>query len=57
LLFLEGGYDLDALRLSSAATLAALAGETIHDERPTGGGPGEDMVCAASLAHRRALLG
>jgi acetoin utilization deacetylase AcuC-like enzyme len=56
-LFLEGGYDLGALELSSAATLAALVGETLHDEQPTGGGPGDDMVCAAMLAHQRAVLG
>ena len=56
-LFLEGGYDIDALRLSSAATLGALVGEKRHEERPTGGGPGEDMVCAAMVAHRRAVLG
>jgi acetoin utilization deacetylase AcuC-like enzyme len=55
ILFLEGGYDIEALRLSSAATLAALVGETRHDERPTGGGPGEEVVCAATVAHRRAV--
>jgi acetoin utilization deacetylase AcuC-like enzyme len=54
LLFLEGGYDVDALRLSSAATLAALVGERLHPERPTGGGPGEEVVDAASLVHQRA---
>jgi acetoin utilization deacetylase AcuC-like enzyme len=57
ILFLEGGYDIAALRLSSAATLGALVGEKRHEERPTGGGPGEDMVCAAMVAHRRAVLG
>jgi acetoin utilization deacetylase AcuC-like enzyme len=55
ILFLEGGYDVEALAASSAATLAVLAGETIHEERPTGGGPGEEMVTAAMVAHRRAL--
>jgi len=54
ILFLEGGYDLDALRTSVAATMGALVGEQLHAERPTGGGPGDDMVVAASLAHRRA---
>jgi acetoin utilization deacetylase AcuC-like enzyme len=54
ILFLEGGYDLDALRASTAATIGALAGEQLHTERPTGGGPGDEMVLAASLAHRRA---
>jgi acetoin utilization deacetylase AcuC-like enzyme len=55
LAFLEGGYDLEALRDSTAATLAALAGESLHPETPSGGGPGRDAVAAAQLAHRRAL--
>jgi acetoin utilization deacetylase AcuC-like enzyme len=54
LVFLEGGYDLEALRDSTAATLGALAGERIHVEAPSGGGPGRDIVVAANLAHRRA---
>jgi acetoin utilization deacetylase AcuC-like enzyme len=54
LVFLEGGYDLDALRDSTAAALGALAGERIHTEAPTGGGPGRDVVDAAGMAHRRA---
>jgi acetoin utilization deacetylase AcuC-like enzyme len=55
LAFLEGGYDLEALRDSTAATLAALGGERLHPEVPSGGGPGRDAVAAAQLAHRRAL--
>jgi acetoin utilization deacetylase AcuC-like enzyme len=55
LAFLEGGYDLEALRDSTAATLAALGGERLHPEAPTGGGPGRDAVAAAQVAHRRAL--
>ena len=55
LLFLEGGYDLDALRSSTAATMAALVGERLHPEKPTGGGPGDEALAAASLAHRRAV--
>ncbi|MEY4371302.1 MAG: hypothetical protein RL219_71 [Actinomycetota bacterium] len=43
LVMLEGGYDLDALRLSSAATTAALLGRTYQPETPTGGGPGEHV--------------
>jgi len=54
LVFLEGGYDLDALRDSTAAALAALAGERVHAEPPSGGGPGRDVVEAAGMAHRRA---
>jgi acetoin utilization deacetylase AcuC-like enzyme len=55
LVFLEGGYDLEALRDSTAAALGALAGERIHLEAPSGGGPGRDVVVAAELAHRRAV--
>ena len=57
LAFLEGGYDLVALRDSSAAALTALAGQARRVEAPTAGGPGRDSVVAASLAHRRATLG
>ena len=53
---LEGGYDLDALRLSVTATLAAMAGETYHPEPPTSGGPGAlDVDAVAAL--RRRLVG
>ncbi|HET8620466.1 MAG TPA: histone deacetylase [Acidimicrobiales bacterium] len=54
LAFLEGGYDLEALRDSTAAALGALAGERVHIEAPSGGGPGRDAIAAAGLAHRRA---
>ena len=40
LVFLEGGYDLQALSDSTAACLGALAGVEHHPERPTAGGPG-----------------
>jgi acetoin utilization deacetylase AcuC-like enzyme len=53
---LDGGYDLDALRMSVTATIAAMAGERYHPEAPTSGGPGLDLVDAlAALRHR--LLG
>jgi acetoin utilization deacetylase AcuC-like enzyme len=55
LAFLEGGYDLDALRDSTAAALTALAGDRLHIEAPTGGGPGRDMVTAAVVSHARAV--
>jgi acetoin utilization deacetylase AcuC-like enzyme len=42
--FLEGGYDPDALRTSTTATVAALAGELLRPEPPTSGGPGRDVV-------------
>jgi acetoin utilization deacetylase AcuC-like enzyme len=44
---LEGGYDLDALQWSAAATMAALVGVDHAPERPTDGGPGDHIVAAA----------
>src|SRR5262249_14666957 len=47
--FLEGGYDLDALRDGTAATVAALVGEAVDPgEPPTSGGPGREVVDAAA---------
>jgi acetoin utilization deacetylase AcuC-like enzyme len=46
-LFLEGGYDLDALRDSVAATASTLLGAPIRPERATSGGPGRAVVDAA----------
>jgi acetoin utilization deacetylase AcuC-like enzyme len=43
-LFLEGGYDLTALRNSVTATLSALLGGDHRPEDPTSGGPGREMV-------------
>jgi acetoin utilization deacetylase AcuC-like enzyme len=54
LLFLEGGYDLDALRDCTTATFGAMLGEQMHPERPSSGGPGDEVVAAAAVAHRRA---
>ena len=53
--FLEGGYDLDALASSAAACVGAMAGERLVPEPPTHGGPGRDVVAAAALV--RAELG
>jgi acetoin utilization deacetylase AcuC-like enzyme len=48
IVFLEGGYDLDAMRASIAATLPVLVGEPAHpEEAPTRDGPGLDVVEAA----------
>ena len=44
--FLEGGYDLDALRVSVAATASALVGGNIRPEAATSGGPGRAVVDA-----------
>ncbi|MFI5036176.1 MAG: histone deacetylase [Acidimicrobiales bacterium] len=54
-LFLEGGYDLDALRASVAATLGALLGAGDAGEAPTSGGPGTEHVARAHAERRAAL--
>jgi acetoin utilization deacetylase AcuC-like enzyme len=43
-LFLEGGYDLSALRMSVATTVGALLGCTYRPEASTSGGPGLELV-------------
>ena len=48
--FLEGGYDLDALRASSAATVATLAGVPHTTEAPTSGGPGRAVIARTERA-------
>jgi acetoin utilization deacetylase AcuC-like enzyme len=55
--FLEGGYDLDALAASTAACLGALAGADIRPEPATAGGPGRPVVLAAAERHVRAVEG
>jgi acetoin utilization deacetylase AcuC-like enzyme len=51
--FLEGGYDLQAVADSAAATVGALLGERVHPEAPTSGGPGAVVVDrVAELRHR-----
>lgn len=63
-LFLEGGYDLQALAHAMAATVAAMAGtvpgggggggdELITDLRPTSGGPGMAVVEALAVQRQR----
>ena len=42
--FLEGGYDLAALRHSVTATLSAVLGSASAPETPTNGGPGVDQI-------------
>ena len=51
IVFLEGGYDLDALQLCTHAVVAALAGDIVHPERPSAGGPGAEAVTAAARSH------
>jgi acetoin utilization deacetylase AcuC-like enzyme len=57
LLFLEGGYDLDALRASVRATLGALVGANPGTEPATTGGPGMEAVISARQRHGRASAG
>jgi acetoin utilization deacetylase AcuC-like enzyme len=45
-LFLEGGYDLDALRHSVAATASTLLGEPQRPEPTTSDGPGHPVLHA-----------
>lgn len=54
-LFLEGGYDLQAVRRSTAATIGALLGDPTESEPPTFGGPGNEVVRAAAQHRKRAL--
>jgi acetoin utilization deacetylase AcuC-like enzyme len=55
LAFLEGGYDLAALRACGGAFVAALAGQRWHPEAPTAGGPGAADVQAAALVQTEVL--
>jgi acetoin utilization deacetylase AcuC-like enzyme len=54
--FLEGGYDLAALRASVSATLAAVQGDSGHPEAMTTGGPGRDQVMAVPAQRRQAMV-
>ncbi len=55
-LFLEGGYDLDALRHSVAATLGALATVAANAGEPeTSGGPGKEFVDAVARVRSEAV--
>ncbi len=44
IVFLEGGYDLDALAMGVGATLSQLADHTYRPEEATSGGPGREIV-------------
>jgi acetoin utilization deacetylase AcuC-like enzyme len=56
-LFLEGGYDLDSLRDSVAASLGALLGTGSPSEPPSSGGPGRDVLVSVEEARRAELDG
>jgi acetoin utilization deacetylase AcuC-like enzyme len=52
---MEGGYDLDAIADSAAATLAALGGIRLHPEPPTSGGPGAESLWAIAEQRNKSL--
>jgi acetoin utilization deacetylase AcuC-like enzyme len=54
-LFLEGGYDLEAVRSSTTATLGALEGASLPSESPTTGGPGRDQLVHLGALRRETL--
>ncbi len=54
-LVLEGGYDLEALRLSVGASLAAVLGVAFPAEAPSSGGPGTEAVRRARAMRERQL--
>ena len=54
-LFLEGGYRLEAVQRSVAATVSALLGDPFRPEPPTIGGPGTEAVRAAGALRQRVL--
>ena len=53
ILFLEGGYDLDALTTSVGSSLAALLDVPYRPEPATSGGPGAKVVEAALQQRER----
>jgi acetoin utilization deacetylase AcuC-like enzyme len=54
---LEGGYDLEALRSSVAASLAAVLGVAFRVEAATSGGPGAYAVQRARAAQDKQRAG
>ena len=54
-IFLEGGYDLDAIRSSVTATLGAVLDASVDVGPATTGGPGADAVARAQFVHREFL--
>jgi acetoin utilization deacetylase AcuC-like enzyme len=52
LVFLEGGYDLDAVAMATASTVAAMAGVEHRPEPVTGDGPDAPGLAAVAVARR-----
>ena len=44
IIFLEGGYDLEALTESAAAVMATIVEQSFETERVTNGGPGVELI-------------
>ena len=55
-IFLEGGYDLQAVADSAGAALSELCGESYRPEAATRGGPGAHVVDAVFARRRQAEL-
>lgn len=55
-LFLEGGYNLDAVRVCTGAVGSALLGGTFRPERSTSGGPGEEVVRTARAMNLKSRM-
>jgi len=53
--FLEGGYDLGALRSSVHASLGAALGQTHDGESPSSGGPGTEQVARMRETRRTTI--
>jgi acetoin utilization deacetylase AcuC-like enzyme len=49
-MFLEGGYNVEALRSSVHATLSAVLGNAHEPEAPSSGGPGTEQVARVAKA-------
>jgi acetoin utilization deacetylase AcuC-like enzyme len=51
IVFLEGGYDLEAVADSTAATLAAMSGQALHPEAVTTGHDGDQVIDRVRAIH------
>jgi len=54
-LFLEGGYNLQAVRGSVAATFATLLGGSVEAEPSTNGGAGNEQIARTQIERDEAL--
>jgi acetoin utilization deacetylase AcuC-like enzyme len=54
-MFLEGGYDLGALRSSIHASLSTALGQSYDGESPSSGGPGTEQIERMRQARRSTI--